>query len=144
MDQRAFARSLRRNMTNAEHLLWRHLRAHRFDGQKFRRQQPIGAYVVDIMHSGARLIVEADGAQHAGSPKDEDRDAWLKQQGSRVLRFWNDDMQRTDAVLEAVWNALREAPLPRPLFRKERGETSGIRFLSHDRERQEDTERVNP
>lgn len=69
MDQRAFARQLRRNMTEAEHVLWRHLRAHRFDGQKFRRQQPIGPYVVDFVHLRARLIIEADGGQHVESPK---------------------------------------------------------------------------
>jgi len=112
MDQCAFAKTLRRNMTDAEHLLWRHLRAHRFDGQKFRRQQPIGPYVVDFVHFGSRVIVEADGSQHAESPKDAGRDAWLKEQGFRVLRFWNHDiLQRTEAVLEAIWTALREAPL---------------------------------
>lgn len=112
MDQRAFARQLRRNMTEAEHVLWRHLRAHRFDGQKFRRQQPIGPYVVDFVHFGARLIVEADGSQHADSPKDAVRDAWLNEQGFRVLRFWNDDiLKRPESVFEAIWNALREAPL---------------------------------
>ena len=112
MDQRTFAKHLRRKMTDAEHVLWRHLRAHRFDGQKFRRQQPIGPYAVDFVHVGARLIVEADGGQHAVSPKDAVRDAWLKDQGFQVLRFWNHDiLQRTEAVLEAIWNALREAPL---------------------------------
>jgi very-short-patch-repair endonuclease len=112
MDQRAFAKTLRQNMTDAEQLLWRHLRAHRFDGQKFRRQQPIGPYIVDFVHFGARLILEADGGQHAESPKDADRDAWLKLQGFRVLRFWNHDiLKRTEAVLETIWNTLREAPL---------------------------------
>ncbi len=112
MDQRAFAKSLRRNMTDAEQLLWRHLRAHRFDGQKFRRQQPIGAYVVDFVHFGARVIVEADGGQHVESLKDVARDAWLNEQGFQVLRFWNDDiLQRTESVLEAIWNTLRKAPL---------------------------------
>lgn len=112
MDQRTFAKHLRRNMTSAEHLLWRHLRAHRFDGQKFRRQQPIGPYVVDFVNFSARVIVEADGGQHVASPEDAVRDAWLKAQGFQVLRFWNDDiLQRTEAVLEAIWNALWEAPL---------------------------------
>lgn len=112
MDQRAFAKSLRQNMTDAEHLLWRHLRARRFEGQKFRRQQPIGAYVVDFVHFGARVIVEADGGQHVESLKDVARDAWLNEQGFQVLRFWNDDiLQRTESVLEAIWNTLRKAPL---------------------------------
>lgn len=99
-------------MTDAEHLLWRHLRAHRFDGQKFRRQQPIGPYIVDFVHFGARLIVEADGGQHLDSRQDTARDAWLKDQAFQILRVWNDDiLQRTEAVLEAIWNALQEAPL---------------------------------
>ena len=77
MESRTFAKQLRRTMTDAEHRLWKHLRAHRLDGQKFRRQQPIGSYVVDFVHFGARVIVEADGSQHAESPTDPLRDAWL-------------------------------------------------------------------
>lgn len=134
MDQRAFARTLRQNMTDAERLLWRHLRAHRFDGQKFRRQQPIGPYVVDFVHFGARLIIEADGSQHCDSLQDATRDAWLKQQGFRVLRFWNHDiLQSPESVFEAVWNALQEAPLsPDPLPQGER-ETSQAASLPRGR-----------
>ncbi|MBS0506224.1 MAG: endonuclease domain-containing protein [Proteobacteria bacterium] len=114
MHQRDFSKTLRQNMTDAEQLLWRQLRAHRLDGQKFRRQQAIGPYIVDFVHFGARLIVEADGGQHADSPHDRARDAWLRGQGFAVLRFWNDDiLLRTDAVLEAIWNALHAgAPSP--------------------------------
>ncbi len=125
MESRTFAKQLRRNMTDAEHRLWKHLRAHRLDGQKFRRQQPIGPYIVDFVHFGARVIVEADGGQHVQSSHDTTRDAWLIQQGFRVLRFWNDDiLLRTDAVLESIWKALREgAPSPpTPLPQGERGE----------------------
>ncbi|MBV8468085.1 MAG: endonuclease domain-containing protein [Burkholderiales bacterium] len=107
MHTRDFAKVLRQNMTDAEMLLWRHLRARRLAGQKFRRQQPLGPYIVDFIHFGARLIVEADGSQHQGSASDELRDAWLKQQGFTMLRFWNDDiLLHTDAVLEAIWQAL--------------------------------------
>ena len=67
LDQRQFTKTLRQNMTDAELLLWKHLRAHRMDGQKFRRQQPIGPYIVDFLHHGAGLVVEADGGQHNGS-----------------------------------------------------------------------------
>ena len=119
MESSAFAKQLRRNMTDAEHRLWKHLRAHRLDGQKFRRQQPIGPYIVDFVHFGARVVVEADGGQHVQSPHDAARDAWLMRQGLRVLRFWNDDiLLHTDAVLDSIWKALREgapsppAPLP--------------------------------
>ncbi len=102
-DQREFARTLRQNMTDAERLLWRHLRAHRLAGAKFRRQQPLGPYIVDFVHLGARLVVEADGGQHAGEA-DAVRDAWLRGQGFRVLRFWNNDILRQpQAVLAAIW-----------------------------------------
>jgi len=106
MDQRKFARDLRRNMTNAERLLWRHLRAYRLCGNKFRRQQPIGPYIVDFVHFGARLIVECDGGQHNESVGDRRRDAWLQQQGFRILRFWNHEiLNETESVLTAIHNA---------------------------------------
>lgn len=126
MDQRQFTKTLRQNMTDAEQLLWRHLRAHRMDGQKFRRQQPIGPYIVDFVHFGLRLIVEADGGQHVDSEHDAARDAWLHSQGFTLLRFWNNDiLHNTDAVLEAIWNAVRaDAPSPpAPLPRGARGGT---------------------
>ena len=125
MESRTFAKQLRRTMTDAEHRLWKHLRAHRLDGQKFRRQQPIGSYVVDFVHFGARVIVEADGSQHAESPTDPLRDAWLTEQGFVVLRFWNDEiLLHTDAVLETIWRALhaRAPSPPTPLPQGERGE----------------------
>ncbi|THF58657.1 endonuclease domain-containing protein [Pseudothauera rhizosphaerae] len=125
MEQRQFAKKLRQDMTDAERLLWRHLRARRLDGQKFRRQQPIGPYVVDFVHFGVRLIVEADGGQHNGSTHDRQRDEWLRGQGFRVMRFWNDDvLLRTDDVLSAIWAAVagERPPLPRPLSREGRGE----------------------
>jgi very-short-patch-repair endonuclease len=116
VDQWQFAKGLRKNMTDAEQLLWKHLRAQRLDGQKFRRQQPIGRYIVDFVHFGARLIVEADGGQHNGSDRDEARDAWLKRQGFRILRFWNHEiLPQTDAVLTVILDALHaSAPNNRP------------------------------
>jgi very-short-patch-repair endonuclease len=123
MKPQPFAKHLRQNMTDAEHVLWRQLRAHRFDGHKFRRQQPLGPYVVDFVNFDARLIVEADGGQHAESPHDQRRDAWLHAQGFRVLRFWNDDvLLRTESVLDAIWFALQAPPLPQPLPREGGGE----------------------
>ena len=120
MDQRQFTKSLRQNMTDAEQLLWRHLRAHRMEGQKFRRQQPLGPYIVDFVHFGLRLIVEADGGQHVDSEHDATRDAWLRSEGFTLLRFWNNDiLHNTDAVLESIWNTVHAgtpsppAPLPR-------------------------------
>lgn len=119
MTTRDFAKHLRRHMTEAEQRLWLHLRAHRFDGQKFRRQQPIGPYIVDFVHFGVRLIIEADGGQHNASETDVLRDIWLRHEGFRVLRFWNHEiLQNTDAVLDVIWAALREerplSPDPSP------------------------------
>ncbi len=127
IEQREFARHLRRHMTESEIALWRHLRAHRLNGEKFRRQQALGPYVVDFVHFGARLIVEADGGQHDGSPHDEQRDAWLRAQGFRVMRFWNNDiMGNLEGVLETVMAAVAAAPSPpAPLPRGERGATRG-------------------
>ncbi|WP_313643812.1 endonuclease domain-containing protein [Stenotrophomonas sp.] len=116
MQQLKFAKSLRKNMTEAEHRLWRLLRAHRLLGEKFRRQQPLGPYVVDFVHFGARLIVEADGGQHNQSRQDARRDAWLESQGFTVLRFWNNEiLGNGDAVLEVILatvSALSPNPSP--------------------------------
>ncbi len=124
MEQRKFAKHLRQHMTESESTLWRHLRAHRLNGEKFRRQQPIGAYVVDFVHFGARLIIEADGGQHNGAPHDEKRDAWLHSQGFKVMRFWNNEITTNlDGVLTTVMAALAAAPSPpSPLPLGERGE----------------------
>lgn len=125
MEPHQFAKALRKNMTDAEQALWRHLRAHRMDGQKFRRQQPLGPYILDFVHFGARLIVEADGGQHHDSAKDAVRDEWLRSQGFTVLRFWNNDiLQNTEAVLEVILKEVaKTAPSPpAPLPQGERGE----------------------
>ena len=103
MNKRDFAKVLRQNMTDAEHLLWKHLRAHRLLGQKFRRQHPIGPYIVDFVHLGARLIIECDGSQHNQSTTDSQRDTWLREQGYQVLRFWNHDiLDNTESVLTQI------------------------------------------
>src|SRR5688572_23066642 len=95
------AKRLRSTMTDAEKLLWRHLRGHRLLGEKFRRQQPIGRYIVDFVHFGAGLIIEADGGQHNGSEADATRDKWLQSRGFQVLRFWDDDiLKNASGVLE--------------------------------------------
>ncbi len=128
MQQREFARVLRSNMTSAEQRLWRQLRAHRLGGQKFRRQQPLGPYVVDFVHFGARLIVEADGGQHIESVRDQQRDAWLRAQGFTVLRFWNNEILGNEgAVLEVIFAAVtaalaeKQPSPPAPLPQRERG-----------------------
>ena len=122
MEQREFAKHLRCHMTDSENKLWRHLRAHRLNGEKFRRQQPIGPYIVDFVHFGARLIVEADGGQHNDAPRDERRDEWLREQGFTVMRFWNNEiMSNLEGVLTTVMAAVAESPLS-PLPSPARGE----------------------
>ncbi|MGB0087328.1 MAG: DUF559 domain-containing protein [Rhodomicrobiaceae bacterium] len=94
------ARRLRKDMTEAERKLWSILRKRKLTGLKFRRQVPIGPYVADFLSFESRLIVEADGGQHAEAWKDAERDAWLAAQGFRILRFWNSDvLNNPDGVL---------------------------------------------
>jgi len=101
---RGYAKAMRRDATEAERLIWRHLRGHRFVGMKFRRQHPIGSYVVDFAALKHRIVIEIDGGQHADSRDDEIRDACLRSAGYRVLRYWNNDvLERTDAILEDIW-----------------------------------------
>jgi len=96
-----FARSLRKSHTDAETRLWSLLRGRRLAGKKFRRQHQIPPYVVDFYCDEARLVVEADGGQHAGSRRrDEARTAFLEGKGMRVIRFWNNEvLESTEAVL---------------------------------------------
>jgi very-short-patch-repair endonuclease len=104
------ARNLRRHTTNAERLLWYFLRARRFAGCKFRRQHPIGPFIVDFACVERSLVVEADGGQHAGSAADARRTRWLETEGWRVVRFWNDDIvRRTQDVLEAIRKAVEQS-----------------------------------
>jgi adenine-specific DNA-methyltransferase len=87
--------------------MWFLLRDRRLDGVKFRRQVPIGPYVVDFASLQHRLIVELDGGQHADNPSDAKRDAFLTGEGWRVLRFWNNDtLQNRDGVLQVIQEAL--------------------------------------
>ena len=103
----AQAKQLRTNMTDAERRLWYRLRAHRFDGYKFKRQVPIGPYIVDFACVGRKLVIEVDGGQHADNQSDEVRDRYLGSEGFRVLRFWNNDVLRnTSGVLETILSAL--------------------------------------
>ncbi len=102
----AFARSLRRDMTDAERRLWSILRSRRFSGVKFRRQVPIGPYIADFLCYEARLIMEADGGQHAESPRDHRRDAWLMAAGFRILRFWNHEILADRMMVEDTIHAV--------------------------------------
>ncbi len=103
-------RKFRGDPTEAETRLWSRLRRKQLDGHRFRRQVPLGPYVVDFLCLSARLVVELDGGQHASEGiRDARRTAWLESQGFRVARFWNHDvLGNTDAVVEAISNVLRD------------------------------------
>jgi very-short-patch-repair endonuclease len=102
-NQRARARTMRGAPTNVELHLWRLLRDRRLSGLKFRRQVPVGPYIVDFLCFASRLIVEADGSQHAENSRDQARDAYLLREGWRVLRFWNHEViQNREGVLETI------------------------------------------
>ncbi len=106
------ARRLRKQSTDAEKVLWRHLRGHQILGLQFRRQEPIGRYIADFVCYQRRLVIELDGGQHQEQAVyDAERTRWLKSRGFKVIRFWNDDvLKEADGVLEAIAIALQEAP----------------------------------
>ena len=115
---RVRARSLRETPTDAEALLWSHLRDRRLADHKFRRQRSIGPYFADFACLEARLIVELDGGQHVeAAAYDGSRTRFIEAQGYRVLRFWNHEvLTQTDAVRERILQALQEdSPHPSPL-----------------------------
>ena len=100
-------------MTDAERKLWRHLRGNQLGGAKFRRQHPIPPYIADFCCIDGKLIVELDGSQHTIAV-DQARSHYLESQGWRILRFWDHDaLLHTEAVVDAIWNALA-APNPHP------------------------------
>ena len=106
----SYAKRMRHVPTEAESALWRHLRAGRLADYKFKRQKPIGNFIVDFVCFAQKLVIEVDGGQHADMQSaDAVRTAWLEAQGFRVLRFWNDDvLQRIELVLEEVLRMLKK------------------------------------
>jgi very-short-patch-repair endonuclease len=112
----ARARTLRHQSSDAESVLWRHLRARRLLGYKFRRQVVMEPYIVDFVCLEAGLIIEADGGQHSNQVTyDTRRTAVLGGMGYRVMRFWNHEvLGELQSVLEQIRTALIEAPSPQP------------------------------
>ena len=110
------AKNLRKRSTDVERLLWSRLRAGRFGGLKFRRQHPIGQYIVDFACLERKLVIELDGGQHVLPDevlKDKQREAWLGNEGYAVLRFWdNEVLMNTNGVLEIIRERLLKSPSP--------------------------------
>jgi very-short-patch-repair endonuclease len=111
--KRQQALHLRENSTDVEFILWQLLRSRQLERIKFRRQVPIGPWIVDFVAFNEKLIVEADGGQHANAPKDKTRDADLRERGFQVLRFWNNDiLQNEEGVLQAILENIKKPPHP--------------------------------
>ena len=98
------ARNLRKRLTDTERSLWSKIRSRQIEGCKFRRQTPIGKYIVDFVCHEQRVIVEVDGGQHSENiEQDCIRDKWLREQGYRILRFWNNEvLTNIEGVLEVI------------------------------------------
>src|SRR5208337_5478536 len=118
------ARALRKRLTDAERLLWRHLRNRELGGWKFRRQYPVGPFIVDFICVEKNIVIEGDGGRHAEDEEsDLKRSAYLNEMGYRVFRFWNNQvLQETEVVLEAIFAILADGkqnfpppPTPPPL-----------------------------
>ena len=111
------AKAMRHESSNAERALWRQLRGRRLAGYKFRRQVVIAPFIVDFVCFEAKLIVEADGGQHADrGGYDARRSTLLEQKGYRVIRFWNNEiLSNLEGVLARIVSALSERPHPGPL-----------------------------
>ena len=108
----AYGERIRRKATEAERILWRHLRNRNFAGYKFRRQHPADCYILDFYCPAAKLAIELDGGGHnyrGGQIRDRTRSELLARQGISVLRFWNHQVRgELDSVLRAIWLALEE------------------------------------
>ena len=106
------AQTLRESQTNAEGLLWHYLRDKQLAGYKFRRQQPIGPYIVDFACMPKKLLIELDGGQHAEQHTyDKKRDEFLQEKGYKILRFWNNDVfENCFGVLESIRAAVQPPP----------------------------------
>jgi len=101
------AKKLRKELTEAERKLWRHLRAKQIKGVKFRRQQLIGNYIADFYCAEKKLVIELDGGQHAESKKDKGRDTFIENKGIRVARIWNSEvMTNIEGVMEYIKESL--------------------------------------
>jgi len=117
------ARRLRQNETWAEKLMWRWLRDRRFSNYKFRRQHPVGTYLLDFFCEEASLNIELDGSQH-GFPEQQRHDAarekYLRSMGIKTLRFWNSRLRRdAQSVRDAIFEELQNrAPHPLPEYTK--------------------------
>jgi very-short-patch-repair endonuclease len=116
------ARHLRKNLTDTERFVWHRLRKRQLAHFKFRRQMPLGPFIVDFISLERRVILELDGGQHTEqAEEDQKRTEWLQGQGFRVLRFWNHEVWKDwDAIEQVLWEALEAVP-PTPTLPRQGG-----------------------
>ena len=132
MNDPSKARGLRQHSTDAELALWMRLRSRQLAGWKFRRQVPMGKYIVDFVCFERKVVIEVDGGHHQEQARyDTTRTTWLESQGFRVFRFWNHEiLTDVEAVQEALLGALQgdapspQSPSPQPSPIKGEGEDS--------------------
>lgn len=128
------SKNLRKNLTKAEIKIWRHLKNRAMAGFKFRRQCPIGPYIVDFVCLEKMVVIEIDGGQHADQlKKDARRTAYLKSRGFEVLRFWNNEvLVDTDVVLSTILTVLVNSPSSPTLLPKGEGGTAMLMQSAND------------
>ena len=113
-----YARRLRKDITDTENEMWKHLRNRHLMGMKFRRQYPIGKYILDFACVEKKVGIELDGGQHAiMQAKDRERDLFLKDKGYSIIRVWNNEsLKNTEAILGyIVYELNKKCPHPDPL-----------------------------
>ncbi len=116
--------------TDAERLLWKHLKAKQLGGLKFRRQQPMKDYIVDFVCFEKGIVIEVDGGQHYENKDDKKRDEWLRGEGFKVLRFWNNEvLKNINGVLKEIWNNCFNHPPLTPPIKGGRKVSSAINSL---------------
>jgi very-short-patch-repair endonuclease len=108
-EKTTLSRQLRKESTEAERMLWAKLKGYQLVGLKFRRQEPIGTYIVDFVCFEKKIVIEVDGGQHGKESirqKDAERTSWLEGEGFRILRFWNNDvLTNMEGILEIIKRA---------------------------------------
>ena len=124
-------REMRHTATDAEAFLWRILRNRAFHDAKFRRQHPLGGYILDFYCHEANLAIELDGSQHNENEQvkyDDERTKILREQhGIEVIRFWNSDLlNKTEEVFNTLWDVLDQRLAPSPLTHLPRGEGDSL------------------
>lgn len=116
---------LRKDSTEAETILWEHLRSRKFCDLKFRRQESIGKFIADFVCFEEKIIIELDGKPHeTQKERDAERDAWLERQGFKILRFWNDAVVQD---IESVFKEIKAAVPPRPAMGEGAGGEGSVR-----------------